>query len=126
MATLPPINRARILMDLIFDDQVTTLSNYSNDKIDYLSPEKSIAVATNIWNVYGPPINPNTGEQFPDTNANKAKFLIHWLKKIFTQCSVQLEAPAAGDAAKAAKKAEIEDNAPNNVGPDEEFEEDEE
>ena len=53
MATIPNVNRAQIVMDLIKDAEVTTLANYASDKVDYLNGATAIKYVDPVLLIYG-------------------------------------------------------------------------
>lgn len=53
MAIIPNVNRARIMMDLIKDSDVTTLANYAPTEIDYLDGATAIKYADAIMLMHG-------------------------------------------------------------------------
>jgi|GEM_PF-4928712 len=120
---LPPVNRARIIMDLVQDDEVTTLVNYADAKVDYQTAETSSKYADAFWAVYGPPINAQTGLPYPASNDNKALFLIRCLRAHFRAVLSASRVPQAGAAARAAEKSIVESEAATELGSDEALDE---
>ena len=94
MATLPSINRARILMDLLKDDEVTTLVNYADDQVDYLDGSTAIKWAEKAWDAIPPPDDP------PKTNDNMAIWFIIVLRRYLASLNRTNLAPPAAEAAR--------------------------
>jgi hypothetical protein len=128
MPTLPPTNRARIVMDLIKDDEVTTLANYADDKVDYLDGATSLKWASYIWDAYGPPQvtdgEGNTGPA-PKTNDNMSRFLTQKIRDFFDRAAQVGRRKQVVEAARAAEQAAIDTEALADLGADEEMEADE-
>ncbi len=72
-APLSHVVRARIIMDLIKDGNVTTPANYAADKVDYASVQVAAKWADLVWQYHH-------GDQEAD-NKTKARFYLNELRK---------------------------------------------
>jgi hypothetical protein len=125
MPTLPPIPRARIVMDLIKDAEVTTLANYADTEVDYLDGATSLKWAEYVWDAYGPPQATDAeGNPIPapKTNDNMSRFLIKKIRDFFDRAAQVGRRKAVVEAARAAEQADIDTEALADLGADEEME----
>ena len=71
--TITHVARARVVMDLIKDNSVTTAANYADTEVDYIEADTALTYADAFCKYYG---------QYQDgTNAQKAAFFLLCLKR---------------------------------------------
>lgn len=101
--TLPVVNRARIIMDLLKDDQVTDgrLANYADTEIDYAGAALAVTYADAFCAFFG--------ESVDGTNDEKATVFVQHLKQYCKDIRKQIIDREADEAAEDATQATLID-----------------
>lgn len=101
MATIPKIDRARIIMDLVKDGEVSDLANYS--AVEKAASPLALKYAQAFWDAPGfsheKEVNP--------TNDQLATNYINRLRDYHKQVLAAARVPAAGETARRAETATV-------------------
>ena len=116
MATIPPINRARIIMDLVKDSEVTTLANYADTAVDYLDGATAIKYANAAISVYGNVSDEVLSEM---TNEDKALLYIDILRMFHKRILKAANVPGAVDTAREVEELAAATEGQTDFGDDE-------
>jgi hypothetical protein len=120
------INRARIILDLIRDAEVTTPANYTDDKIDYIDGATAVKYVEAVIMVHGnvtqkmidgdaeadPPVPAMTSE-------TKARIYLDCLKKYHRHAYRTVQVPANVQAYRATQDETVETEGRTDLGEDE-------
>lgn len=108
MATIPIIDRARILMDLTKDGEVTSLGDYAN--VEKATAVLAIKYAQAFWDAPGfshPVLVDENGDPRDPTNDELARNYINRLRQHHIDLRASVEVPAARTTAGVAKAATV-------------------
>jgi hypothetical protein len=99
---LTNVTRARVIMDLIKDGDVTNETPYDDGTVDLLDGYTSLKYAQAFWDSYYTPEDPENPIESP-TNAQLAAFMVQQLRKYFRAVLRSVRASAAATAAREAE-----------------------
>ena len=114
MATLPIIDRTRLIMDVIKDGTVANLSNYAS--VELIDANEAIFWADLVWAKFSSVV---PADPASPTNAEKARNYINWLRRQHKQLEQENRIPVARVAAEVAERATIDVEFESKLGADE-------
>ena len=114
MATLPIIDRTRLIMDVIKDGTVANLSNYAS--VELIDANETIFWADLVWAKFSSVV---PADPASPTNAEKARNYINWLRRQHVELWREKRIPTARDAADVAERQAIDTEFAAKLGDDE-------
>ena len=114
MATLPIVDRARLVMDLIKNGEVASLADYQN--VELIAADEATYWADLVWAKFSSVV---PADPASPTNAEKARNYINWLRRQHKLLEEEKRLPAARVAGEVTERQAIDTEFASKLGADE-------